>query len=174
MSRLVPLALAVAVIACAPAARQADPPPGDTAASERVSERLHPVSGLAIVDVAVDTGKARHVFATELADTPEAQARGLMHRTELGDFEAMLFPSTAPQARSFWMKNTPLALDIVFIGPGGRITNIEPGVPYSLDRVQSDGPAAAVLELRGGRAAQLGIEPGDRVEYDLPEEASAP
>jgi hypothetical protein len=89
-----------------------------------------------------------------------------MYRTELGDFEGMIFPSAAPEPRSFWMKNTPLSLDIIFVGPDGRITNIAANtVPYSLDPVSSTGLASAVLELRAGRAAALGIKPGDKVEY---------
>ncbi|MGB7370413.1 DUF192 domain-containing protein [Erythrobacter sp.] len=129
---------------------------------------VHPQSGLPIIDVTVDTGENRIGFATELGETAEAQARGLMFRTELGDFEAMLFPSQSAEARSFWMKNTPLELDIIFIDPEGRIANIERGEPYSTQSVLSEGPASAVLEIRGGRASELGIEPGDKVEYDLP------
>lgn len=130
---------------------------------------VHSVSGLQVIDLAVIRGGRALPFRVELADTPEAQARGLMYRTELGDDEGMLFPSDAPQPRSFWMKNTPLSLDIIYIGPDGRITNIAADtVPYSLDPVSSVGPASAVLELRAGRAAALGVVPGDKVEYVLP------
>jgi uncharacterized membrane protein (UPF0127 family) len=66
------------------------------------------------------------------------------------------------------MKNTPIGLDIVFIGPDRRILNIETAVPYSLESVPSAGPVIAVFEIRGGLAAELGIEPGDKVEWDLP------
>ncbi len=128
----------------------------------------HPVSGLRVVDLVV-RGSAEHRFRVEVADTPAAQSRGLMYRTELGDFEGMIFPSAAPEPRSFWMKNTPLSLDIIFVGPDGRITNIAANTtPYSLDPVSSTGLASAVLELRAGRAAALGIKAGDRVEYRLP------
>jgi hypothetical protein len=129
----------------------------------------HPVSGLRVIDLVVERGDRRLPFRVELADTPEAQARGLMFRTELGDFEGMIFPSPTPEPRSFWMKNTPLSLDIIFIGPDGRITNIAANTtPYSEDSVRSSGLASAVLELRAGRAAALGIVPGDRVSYALP------
>jgi len=71
-----------------------------------------------------------------------------------------------PEPRSFWMKNTPLSLDIIFVGSDGRISNIAANtVPYSLDSVPSSGFAIAVLELRAGRAAQLGIVPGDKVNW---------
>jgi len=128
----------------------------------------HPVSGLQVIDLMVERGGKTLPFKVELAASPEAQAKGLMFRTALGDNEGMLFPSAAPEPRSFWMKNTPLSLDIIFIGPDGRISNIAANtVPYSLDSVPSSGLSSAVLELRAGRAAALGIVPGDRVTYDL-------
>ncbi len=78
----------------------------------------------------------------------------------------MIFPSETPEARAFWMKNTPLSLDIIFIGMDGRVQNIAADTkPYSLDSVKSDGIASAVLELRAGRAKALGIVPGDKVSY---------
>lgn len=129
----------------------------------------HPVSGLQVIDLEVDRGGKKLAFKVELAASPEAQSRGLMFRTALGDNEGMLFPSAVPEPRSFWMKNTPLSLDIIFVGPDGRIANIAADtVPYSLDSVISEGPASAVLELRAGRAKALGIVPGDRVIYKLP------
>lgn len=153
--------------ACSGSAVPQDASGADAPATE--TSATHPVSGLDLIEVVVDTGTARHTFTTELAGSAEAQRQGLMFRSELGDFEAMLFPSATPQARSFWMKNTPLPLDIIFIGPGQRITNIERGEPYSSASVRSEGPAIAVLEIRGGRAEALGIGPGDRVEYIVPE-----
>lgn len=156
-----------ALCACSPvgAAQEA---PGTPAATEAAPAR-HPVSGLRIIDVSVLRGDRRITFETELADTPEAQARGLMFRTELGDDEAMLFPSPEPAVRGFWMKNTPIPLDIIFVGTDGRISNIAAmTVPYSTQSVYSDGPASAVFEIRGGLAEELGIVPGDRLEYTLP------
>ena len=129
----------------------------------------HPVSGLEVIDLVVVRDGKRLPFKVELAASDEAQARGLMFRTELGDNEGMLFPSDPPQPRSFWMKNTPLSLDIIFIGTDGRISNIEADtVPYSLAPVRSVGFANAVLELRAGRAKELGIVAGDEVIYSLP------
>jgi hypothetical protein len=154
--------------ACSPgesASALAQAPAAATATKAR-----HPVSGLEVIDVVVERGSQRLPFRIELAASPEAQTRGLMFRAELGDDEGMLFPSRVPEPRSFWMKNTPLSLDIIFIGPDGRITNIAAGTtPYSLDPVRSSGLASAVLELRAGRAAELGIVPGDRVIYSLPQ-----
>lgn len=170
MVRFLTLLGAALLAACSPtdsgtALAQA---PESVPAGEAAIER-HPTSGLQIIEVVVVRGDKRIVFKTELANTPEAQARGLMFRTELRDDEAMLFPSSTPQARSFWMKNTPVALDIVFIGVDGRISNIEEGVPYSLESVPSAGLASAVFEVRRGLMEELGVVPGDRVEYTLPE-----
>ena len=129
----------------------------------------HPVSGLEVIDLTVDRGGKKLAFKVELAASAEAQARGLMFRNALGDNEGMIFPSAAPEPRSFWMKNTPLSLDIIFIGPDGRISNIAANtVPYSLESVRSSGPASAVLELRAGRSKELGIVPGDRVMWGKP------
>ena len=89
-----------------------------------------------------------------------------MFRTQLGPDEGMIFPRQGNAQASFWMKDTPLPLDIIFIGPDSRISNIAAmTTPYSLDSVTSIGPASAVLELAGGRAEELGIEAGDLVEY---------
>ncbi|ANK12662.1 DUF192 domain-containing protein [Erythrobacter neustonensis] len=154
--------LALALAACSPG-QSANASAQAPAAAQAAR---HPVSGLEVIDLTIDRGGRRLPFRVEVADTPEAQARGLMFRTALGDNEGMIFPSDAPEPRSFWMKNTPLSLDIIFIGPDGRILNIAANtVPYSLDSVQSKGAASAVLELRAGRAAALGIVAGDKVSY---------
>ena len=154
-----------ALVACSPQTQAG-------AASERTDSApasaasVHPVSGLAVIPLTVTSGDERIAFSVEVADTPEAQARGLMFRTDLGDNEGMIFPYDGTRAQSFWMKNTPLPLDIIYIGPDRRISNIAAETePYSLDPVYSVGPVLGVLELRGGRAAELGIEPGDLVEW---------
>lgn len=166
MVRMILMGAALVLAACSQGETATARAPA--AASSAAAAARHPVSGLQVVDLVV-RGSAEHRFRVEVADTAEAQSRGLMYRTELGDFEGMIFPSAAPEPRSFWMKNTPLSLDIIFVGPDGRITNIAADtVPYSLDPVSSAGLASAVLELRAGRAAALGIKPGDKVEYKLP------
>lgn len=168
MVRVLGVCIAAALVACSPAESgaalsQSQSSQGSAADTET---RTHPISGLEIIDVTVMRGEQKIAFDTELADTVEAQTRGLMFRTELGDNEGMLFPTEVPQQRSFWMKNTPLPLDIIFIGPDKKITNIAANtVPYSLDPVPSAGLAIAVFEIRGGRAAELGIVPGDEVKW---------
>ncbi len=152
-------ALLLALGGCSTSASEEAPAAQETAAT-------HPVSGLELVDVTVDTGEAQHVFKTEIAATPEEQNKGLMFRTELGPNEAMIFITEEPRARSFWMKNTPIPLDLIFIGPDRRIANIAAmAEPYSLDSIGSEGAVIGVLEIAGGRAAELGIEAGDMVAW---------
>jgi len=162
-------AILLLAAACSPSKGAEQPAPAPTTSEAAMPDR-DPVSGLPLIEVAVVRGDTRIPFRTEVANTRAAQARGMMFRTEMGDDEAMLFPSETPAVRSFWMKNTPLPLDIIFIGVDGRISNIEAGVPYELESVSSVGPASAVLEIRGGLAEELGIVAGDRIEYDWPAE----
>ncbi len=156
---------ALPLVACSP---QAQPQAEASAKTMQAAMQssTHPVSGLEVIPVTVRSDDGVHRFRAEVAASPEAQNRGLMFRTELGPDEGMIFPSDPPQARSFWMKNTPLPLDIIFVGTDGRILNIAAmTTPYSLDSVVSAGVASAVLELNGGRAEELGIEAGDQVEW---------
>ncbi|OGS49864.1 MAG: hypothetical protein A3J40_12660 [Erythrobacter sp. RIFCSPHIGHO2_12_FULL_63_10] len=169
MRQMLPMLAAVLVLACSPGSQAGAAPAAADQQEAQVAPSppaRHPVSGLEVIDLSVITGETRRAFRVELAATQPDQARGLMFRTELGADEGMLFPSREPMVRSFWMKDTPLSLDIIFIGADGRIINIAANTtPYSLDSVMSDGPALAVLELRGGRAAELGIGPGDKVDW---------
>jgi len=143
--------------------------PGETAPAAARSTELavHPVSGLRVVPLTVRRGGKRLRFRVEVAGTPTEQARGLMFRTALGPDEGMIFPSQPPrEGVSFWMKNTVIPLDIIFIGTDGRILNIAARTtPYSLEPVPAAGPVIGVLEIAGGRAAELGIVAGDKVEW---------
>ncbi|MXP42190.1 DUF192 domain-containing protein [Altererythrobacter soli] len=151
---------AASIACCAPQA--AEPVP----AAESPSAAVHPVSGLEVIPLTISQDGKEHRFRVEVAKTDAEQGRGLMFRTEMGPDEGMLFPTERPQARSFWMKNTVIPLDLIFVGPDGRITNIAANaVPYTLEPIPSSGPAIAVLELNGGRAAELGIRPGARVTW---------
>lgn len=103
----------------------------------------------------------------EVARTPKQQQMGLMYRTSLADNRGMLFPFNPPQPVSFWMKNTKIPLDMIFIREG-RVQAIAANVPPCVsDPCPSYGPQNAiieyVLELRGGRAAELGLKTGDRI-----------
>ncbi len=109
---------------------------------------------------------ARFPFAVEIVDTPALRSRGLMFRTRMGGDEGMLFLFDREQVASFWMKNTRLSLDMVFISKSGEILDLHHrAVPGSLQSIRSDMPVSAVLELLGGTAARLGIRAGDRVEH---------
>ena len=109
-------------------------------------------------------GGGKFRFTVELALTPGQQAQGLMYRQSMPADAGMLFVYDRVQPASFWMKNTLIPLDMLFIAADGRIVNIhERAVPESLDSVSSDGPVKAILELNGGMASRLGIHPGDRV-----------
>ncbi|MEM6474829.1 MAG: DUF192 domain-containing protein [Pseudomonadota bacterium] len=164
------LAGAAVLVACSPAETGTVSAQSTDSTSSTETEAVHPISGLKIIDVTIERDAGPMTFKTELADTPEAQARGLMFRTELGDDEAMLFPSREPSQRSFWMKNTPLSLDIIFVGTDGRISNIAANTtPYSEDSVASSGLATAVFEIRAGLSEKFGIKPGDALTYTLPE-----
>lgn len=123
-------------------------------------------AGLEQVPLTIHSGGRTHRFTVEVARSAEEQAYGLMNRAELGPGQGMIFPYDPPQPVAFWMKDTLIPLDIIFIGPGGTILRIaENTVPLSLDNVPSGGPVEAVLELAGGRAGELGLKAGDRVDW---------
>lgn len=103
-------------------------------------------------------------FAVEIADTPATQEQGLMYRKKLGAGRGMLFDFHTPQSVSFWMRNTLIPLDIIFIDADGRIVSVARNAkPMSDDLIPSGGPVLGVLELRGGRFAEIGAQVGDQV-----------
>ena len=105
-------------------------------------------------------------FEVWIADTPPRQEQGLMFVRDLPASQGMLFPQDSPQVAHFWMKNTYIPLDMIFVGQDGRIAKIiAEARPFSLDVLSSDVPVIAVLEIRGGQARQLGLGVGDRVSW---------
>ena len=109
---------------------------------------------------------ARHRFNIELATSPQQIAQGLMYRRQMAPDAGMLFIFERPDPAVFWMKNTFIPLDMIFIGVDGRILNIaERTIPQSETPVPASGPTRAVLEVNGGTSARLGIKPGDRVRH---------
>jgi uncharacterized membrane protein (UPF0127 family) len=114
------------------------------------------------VEIASKTGV--HVFTVEIADTDQTRERGLMYRRELPEGRGMLFDFFKDQPVGFWMKNTYIPLDMIFIRSDGRIASIaENTEPLSERVVPSGAPVRAVLEVKGGTARKLGIQPGDQV-----------
>ena len=105
--------------------------------------------------------------SVELALTQEEQARGLMWRNELPEMAGMLFVFRAETMRSFWMKNTPLPLDIIYISRDLRIVSIARNTkPFSTESIPSGGPAKYVLEVGGGFCAKHGVDEGSVVKFE--------
>jgi uncharacterized membrane protein (UPF0127 family) len=118
------------------------------------------------VPLTIQSASGTHRFTVEVAETPEQQAQGLMNRQSLAPDRGMIFPRNPPGDASFWMKNTLIPLDIIFIRADGTIARIaENTVPLSLDPVPSLEPVVAVLEIPGGRSAELGVKAGDKVSW---------
>lgn len=123
-------------------------------------------SGLELIPLEIRSSGKVHKFTVEVARTEEEQAQGLMFRQSLAPDRGMLFPFSPPRPASFWMKNTFIPLDMIFVRADGTIARIADNtVPQSLDQVQVGEPVAAVLELAGGRAAELGISDSDKVSW---------
>ena len=153
--------LALAIAACSPMAAEA----GQNAAAAAAPAR-HPQSGLEVIPLTIVAAGRSHRFRVEVARSEAEQQQGLMFRTAMGRDEGMLFPNDPPMQRAFWMKNTVIPLDLLFVAPDRTIESIAANaVPYSLAPIPSKAAVIAVLELKGGRSAALGLQPGDRVEW---------
>jgi uncharacterized membrane protein (UPF0127 family) len=160
---LATLFVAVSLVACRaePAANLNEAVPAAPAAAPRTAP-----SGLDLVPLDIHSANGTHHFTVEVARTSEQQARGLMFREALGADEGMIFPFQFPRPATFWMRNTLIPLDLIFVREDGIIVRIAANaVPMSEDTIASGEPVAAVLEIKGGRAAELGIAEGDRVNW---------
>ena len=146
---------AVSLAACGPASTTPE------AKSQEQSSTNLPKVPLTILS----NGK-QHKFVVEVPETTEQEEKGLMFRKAIAPNEGMLFGFVPPRPVTLWMKDMLVPLDMLFIGPNGRISSIhENAVPMSLDPIVSTDPVIAVLEIPGGRSAALGIAPGDAVEW---------
>jgi uncharacterized membrane protein (UPF0127 family) len=124
---------------------------------------------LALMPLVLVTATGKHRYQVELAATADQQEIGLMFRRKMAPDRGMLFPFDPPRTVNFWMENTILPLDLVFVAPDRTVLNIAAHAkPYSRDIIGSTGTAAAVLELNAGEAARIGLRPGDKVDYKLP------
>ena len=131
--------------------------------SARAEEMTFPTDTLAI-----KTHDATLHYTVEVATSEEQQHQGLMFRKSLPKMHGMIFVMSHPRQVTFWMKNTPLPLDMLFIDNKGIVAQIkENATPESTDQIASAGEVRAVLELKGGAAAQYHIAPGDKVIYSL-------
>ncbi len=119
-------------------------------------------AGLQTLEIASKTGV--HTFTVELADNDAEREKGLMFRKELPEGRGMLFDFHSDGPVSFWMENTYIPLDMIFIRGDGSILRIaENTEPLSTRIIPSGGAVRAVLEVIGGTARKMGIAPGDRV-----------
>jgi len=141
-------------------------------ASAQLDPAVDPTTPDAVVEyggpdlLVIETANGPVQFTVELAETQEARTRGMMHRDSMDPDTGMLFDFEVEQVISIWMRNTRIPLDIVFVRADGTIAKIVANaVPYSLRPMYSDYPVISVLEIAGGRSAELGVEPGDLVRH---------
>jgi uncharacterized protein len=118
--------------------------------------------------LSIETAHGRREFDVQLAQSDAEQELGLMWVRILPVDQGMIFPMDPPRIASFWMKNTYIALDLLFVDKNRRIACIETGVPLTPDIVTCAKPASAVLEIAGGQAAAQRIRVGDRVIWTTP------
>jgi hypothetical protein len=123
---------------------------------------------LSVEQLEIVTKDGVRVFEVEMAVTEEEQEQGLMYRRELADGKGMLFDMGEERPAVFWMKNTYMSLDMIFIRADGSIASIaESTTPLSEARVYSGAPVRGVLEVVAGTAKRYGIVPGDKVGHRL-------
>jgi hypothetical protein len=119
-------------------------------------------------ELTIVSSTGRHQFKVEIAETQAQMTQGLMFRRSLAPDAGMLFDYKEPTVATMWMRNTLIPLDMLFVDAQGRIINIhQRAVPQSLDLIAAAAPVRAVIELNGGTAARLSIEPGDRVVHPI-------
>jgi uncharacterized membrane protein (UPF0127 family) len=151
--RSIAVAIAVTLSACTSQAATVHAPVGQ------------PQTGLERVVLTISSATGVHHFNVEVARTEQQQSKGLMFVRTLARNHGMIFPFSPPQEVSFWMENTLIPLDIVFIRQDHTIARITKAKPLDETLLPSGEPIIAVLEIAGGRAAQLGIAPGDKVSW---------
>lgn len=132
-----------------------------------------PNQGLPTERIKIDSATGSHVFTVEIAADDASRETGLMFRTHMAPDAGMLFDFHTPQPTQFWMENTVLPLDMLFVRADGTIARIKANAtPYSRENIPSGEPIQLVIELNAGRAAALGITEGAKVH--APELAKKP
>jgi uncharacterized membrane protein (UPF0127 family) len=125
-----------------------------------------PAVGEGLQSLTIETSTGRHVFQVEVAADDASRERGLMDRRYMAADHGMLFEFDRDAPVAFWMKNTYIPLDMIFIAPSGVVTHIAANAePLSERVVPSGGPCVAVLELNGGTAASIGLKVGDKIRH---------
>ena len=113
------------------------------------------------------TSSGEHAFNVEVVDTPETRAKGLMFVQDLADDAGMLFDFKQEREVSFWMRNTFIPLDMIFVGADGVVKTIHVNArPQDPTSIPSNVPVQFVLEIPGGRSVELGLKPGDIMEHE--------
>lgn len=154
---MVVVALALGVAATAVLAKEWTP-----------REPLNPLSAqtLPTSPLVIAGGGASHRFTVELADDDKERGIGLMHRGQMAADHGMLFDFQTPRRVAFWMRNTFIPLDMLFLKSDGEVVSIIENVqPHSEDTVGPDRPVRAVLELNAGVVKKLGLKVGDKVQH---------
>ena len=113
------------------------------------------------------TASGKQQFYIEVADDDSERGRGLMFRKDMPDNRGMLFVFETSRPVGFWMKNTPMPLDMVFIRQDGTIASIQQAEPFSEAVVSTPAPIRFVLELKAGTAAKRGVKEGDRLSHPV-------
>ncbi|MDC0131522.1 DUF192 domain-containing protein [Alphaproteobacteria bacterium] len=130
-----------------------------------VHAQSEPSAPRQIIRIATSSGDSVEIDA-RFAVTPAQKSQGLMHVTFLAPMHGMMFVMNPPEVAHFWMRNTRLPLDMIFIAPGGRIASIVTRRDTQSDAISTSGtPVEAVLEIAAGASKALGIQPGDTVFY---------
>lgn len=122
----------------------------------------------------IDTQAGERSFTIEIADDPGERQRGLMFRESMADDHGMLFVFEAQREVAFWMKDTPMPLDLIFISQDGTVKAIKKGEPFSEAAISADEPVRFVLELKAGTAAASEIDVGDKVRHKAINQAPGP
>ena len=146
--------------ACSP-----QPAPAEPQQTESQAPAGEPQTGLRHMQLTIASASGVHHFTVDVAATPEQQEKGLMFVRHLAPDRGMIFPYDPPQPVAFWMHNTLIPLDIIYIRPDGTIARIANARALDDTPLPSGEPISAVLEIAGGRAAELGIAPGDKVSW---------
>ncbi|MDA0378226.1 MAG: DUF192 domain-containing protein [Bacteroidetes bacterium] len=168
MTRLI---LVLAACALMSACGEADPEPSSTASSEEVVSIPFRKDGTLTLS---RDGVAYRTLDIEIAETDSSRNRGLMQRNSLPEDSGMLFIFDREEERGFWMANTPLALDLIFLREDGSILSISKYVqPMRTETVPSNGPAMYVLEVEAGYSDSIGIIEGDAMAFERLDATSA-
>lgn len=155
-----------------PTTTVADPAPADADPQQAAKDprynmlRVYQLSELKVVDLFLGS----HKFKAWVMDTPGKREEGMMHleTKDVRDDEAMLFvfPEPVPKEKfQFWMHNTPLPLDILYVSSDRKVINIAHGKPYDETSLPADAAGQFVVELKAGTAKKLGIKPGTAVKF---------